>query len=145
MPGFIYSAAALASAISISALIMLRNRQGEMEIRCQRAGACFREIKVGIVNRCFKQSLGGIRDDYDSSITACQTQLGESKHQAASCTHRTMRSRCWAQFWMVKGFSGCCQGFLPGKSEWVFETLTPLLQMLLKKSIRACPKHPQGT
>lgn len=43
---------------------------------------------MGIVNRCFKQSLGGIRDDYDSSITACQTRLGESKHHPAPCTHR---------------------------------------------------------
>lgn len=46
MPGFTYSAAAPTSAISISALIIFRRIQREMEIRCQRAGACFGEIKV---------------------------------------------------------------------------------------------------
>lgn len=142
MPGFVYSAAAPASAISVPALIMFRNIQGEMEIRCQRAGACFREIKVGIVNRCFKQSLGGIRDDYDSSTTACRTRPGESKHHPAPCTHSSNESRCWAQFRMVKGFSGCCQGFFPEKHKRVFETPTPLL--LLKKSIRNCLGIPRG-
>lgn len=108
-----------------------------MEIRCQRAGACFGEIKVRIVNHYFKQSLGDIKNDLDSSITACRTWLGGVKASPSPVHSRGPR-------WDGRGALGTLASSSPVKSKRIFETPTPLSQPLLKNSIRACPGIPEG-
>lgn len=70
---------------------------------------------MGIVNRCFKQSLGGSRDDCDSSITACGTRLGESKHQPGPCSQRINEKQVLGSVLDGEGVLGMLPRFSPCK------------------------------
>lgn len=80
----------------------------------------------------------------DSSIIACRTWLGESKHHPALCIHRDHKKRVLGSVRDGGRALRMLPSSSPVKSEHVFETWTPLSQPLLKNSITACPGTPVG-